>query len=78
VLKVERAAARAVLHEGPGRFEARRRAAQIAARHTLERIEAALDTRNADPATRQRVMLTVAHAAELQFPESWLPFVIAG
>ncbi|MGB7217355.1 MAG: hypothetical protein WBD07_00980 [Vicinamibacterales bacterium] len=77
-LKAERAAVRATLREGAGRFEERRRQAQIGARRALQRIDAALEARQLDPATRQRVMATAVHAAELQLPESWLPFVVAG
>ena len=76
-LKAERAAVRVALLGGPGRFEARRRQAQIAARHALQRIEAALEARHVEPATRARIMASAVHAAELQFPESWLPFVVA-
>jgi hypothetical protein len=44
------------------RFANKRRHAQIAARHALERLGAGLESRG-------------MHAAELQLPEAWLPFV---
>ena len=44
------------------RFVDKRRHAQIAARHMLQRLGAGLDSRT-------------LHAAELQLPEAWLPFV---
>lgn len=76
-LKAERTAVRATQREDTGKFEERRRQAQIGARRALQRIDAALEARQLDPATRQRVMATAVHAAELQLPESWLPFVVA-
>jgi hypothetical protein len=76
-LKAERAVARAMLQQGTGRFEERRRQAQIAARGALRRIDAALEARQVDPGMRQRIMASAVHAAELQLPESWLPFVVS-
>jgi hypothetical protein len=46
----------------------RRRQAQIAARHALQAIR---------PAMSERAMVAAIHAAELQLPESWLPFVVS-
>jgi hypothetical protein len=60
-LKAERLASRQ-LHVGTSRFDDRRRHAQIAARHALQRLGAGLESRG-------------MHAAELQLPEAWLPFV---
>lgn len=66
-LKVERATARAAISQSStGRFIDRRREAQIAARHALQAIGEGL-----------RAQQAAVHAAELQLPESWLPFVVA-
>jgi hypothetical protein len=77
MLRAERATARAVLRSGPDRFADRRHRAQIAARHALQRIAAGLSSGDVSKAERDRVMLAAAHAAELQLPEAWLPFVVA-
>jgi len=63
-LKGERAAARQQLHVGVGRFVDKRRHAQIAARHALQRLGAGLQEYG-------------VRAAELQLPEAWLPFVVS-
>jgi hypothetical protein len=47
---------------GTSRFDDRRRHAQIAARRALQRLGAGLESHG-------------LHAAELQLPEAWLPFV---
>jgi hypothetical protein len=67
-LRALRASERASLQAGDGRFVDRRRHAQIAARHALQRIAECLDARSLAAATR---------AAELQLPEAWLPFVVS-
>jgi len=77
MLKVERAAARAAVLEGAGRFVDKRRQAQIAARHALQAIAAGLRDRRLAAADRERLMAFAVHAAELQLPESWLPFVVS-
>lgn len=61
-LKAVRADARLQARTGIGQYVDKRRQAQIAARHALSRLGDAL---------RVQAM----HAAELQLPESWLPFV---
>jgi hypothetical protein len=80
MLKAERSSARAsALVTSSGRFADRRRQAQIAARHALQRIAAGLAGNNAYRATsadREREIAAAIHAAELQLPESWLPFVV--
>jgi hypothetical protein len=83
-LRGERAMARAELQVSTsGPFEDRRRRAQIAARHALQRISAGLAARDANGQLvisadeRRRQLAAAAHAAELQLPESWLPFVLA-
>ncbi len=75
-LKTERAQERATLQATPvGRFADDRRHAQIAARHALQRIVVGLQARAAGPAEISRSVAAAAHAAELQLPEAWLPFV---
>jgi hypothetical protein len=69
VLKAERANQRALgasMLDGTARFADRRRQAQIAARHMLHALGAGLKARE-----------FAAHVAELQLPESWLPFVVS-
>jgi|SRR5581483_4902400 len=74
VLKADRAASRAVASTG---FETNRRRAQIAARHALQSIADGLRSRHATAADRHHAMADAIHAAELQLPDSWLPFVMA-
>jgi hypothetical protein len=50
----------------------RRRRAQMAARRALQSIVAVTATLT----DRQRAIADAVHAAELQLPESWLPFVV--
>jgi len=77
MLKAERAGARATATQGTGRFADKRRHAQIAARHALQTIAAGLNSRQLAATDRDREMALAIHAAELQLPEAWLPFVIA-
>jgi len=81
MLKVERSTSRAsTLATASGKFADRRRQAQIAARHALQRIAAGLAGSSAwklTSAERDRAMAAAIHAAELQLPESWLPFVVS-
>ena len=77
MLKVERSAARVAARTGVGTFVDKRHQAQIAARHALQTIAAGLAARRADPSEHVFVMATAIHAAELQLPESWLPFVVS-
>jgi hypothetical protein len=76
MLKVDRADARAAAVIGVGRFVDKRRQAQIAARHALQMIAAGLRTRQL-AGDNVRAMDMAIHAAELQLPESWLPFVVS-
>jgi hypothetical protein len=88
MLKAERATARAARQAGVGLHEGTRRLAQIAARHALDAMAAGLESRrlapvddvdnvdDVDDVERDR-MAGAIHAAELQLPESWLPFVVA-
>lgn len=76
-LGAERAAVMAQARVGAGGFAERRRLAQRAARHALERIALGLETPRADRVETARTLQGVTHAAELQLPESWLPFVVS-
>jgi hypothetical protein len=77
VLKAERAAERTTAAQGAGRFETSRRQAQIAARHTLQRVLAGVKARPLPAFAVERGIASAIHAAELQLPESWLPFVVS-
>ncbi len=79
MLKAERVRERNFAADGQGGAAARRRRAQIAARHALRVITApagALDGLGMT-ADRRRAIAAALRAAELQLPESWLPFVVA-
>jgi hypothetical protein len=84
-LRAERAASRVTMQAGAGRFVDRRRRAQIAARHAFQQIATGLRSRAASPPAspdfqrreQDRAIAAAVHAAELQLPESWLPFVVA-
>ena len=77
MLKADRASARAESQPGVARFGDARRRAQIAARHALQGIAAGVAARQLAPADRERLLAVAVHAAELQLPDSWLPFVVA-
>lgn len=58
----------------------KRRHAQIEARHALAQIAAGLRARGlAAPGNEvgERIMFQAVHAAELQLPDAWLPFVVS-
>jgi hypothetical protein len=77
MLKAERSATRTAMRQGTGRFEDRRRRAQLAARHALQRIAAGSAERHRASAEHALEMAAAIHAAELQLPESWMPFVVS-
>ena len=77
MLKADRATARLIVQSEFGRYADRRRRAQMAARHALQAIAAGLRAREAGTIERERVIAAAIHAAELQLPESWLPFVVS-
>lgn len=77
MLKVERTAVRCVMLQGAGRFVNARRQAQIAARHALHAIVAGVSARQLSGVARDSMIASAIHAAELQLPESWLPFVVS-
>jgi hypothetical protein len=78
MLKADRQAARAADRATPiGPLVDRRRQAQIDARHALQHIAAGLKARALAKADRERAMASVFHAAELQLPDAWIPFVMS-
>jgi len=81
MLKSDRHAARMALQStATGSLVDRRRRAQIEARHALQQIAAGLKARAASTTERDRTdaaLASVFHAAELQLPESWIPFVMS-
>ena len=76
-LKVERAEARAEASRGIGQYADKRRHAQIQARHALQAIAAGLKARRLAPPLQAEVMAAAIHAAELQLPDAWLPYVVS-
>jgi hypothetical protein len=76
-LKFDRTAARAAARAGAGRFTERRGLAQIAARRALQAAAAEIESRAASASVKARAMAAAIHGAELQLPESWLPFVVS-
>jgi hypothetical protein len=76
-LKAARADARATAIQGVGQYEDKRRHAQIEARHALQAIAAGLKARQLAPAVEAQAMDAAFHAAELQLPDAWLPFVVS-
>jgi hypothetical protein len=76
-LKAERAHARAIASQGVGQYADRRRHAQIQARHALQAIAAGLKARQLTPAAQAQALASAVHAAELQLPDAWLPYVVS-
>lgn len=74
-LKAARQTARVAARQGIGRYVDARRHAQIAARQTLRRLAEGLRTRGVLAPARHPEVSAAVHAAELQLPEAWLPFV---
>jgi hypothetical protein len=77
ILKIERTTMQGALLQGVERFADRRRRAQMAARHALQSILAVRPARGSASVVYDRSIAAALHAAELQLPESWLPFVVA-
>lgn len=75
-LRLDRIGARQAARQGVGRDADRRRRAQIAARHALQSIAAGLRGRQLAAPELERELAIAVHAAELQLPEAWLPFVV--
>jgi hypothetical protein len=76
-LKAARTQARAAASQGIGQYADKRRHAQIQARHALHTIAAGLEARQLTPAVQGQTMAAAIHAAELQLPEAWLPYVVS-
>ena len=76
-LKAERADARTAASQGVGQYADKRRHAQSQARHALQAIADGLKARQVAPLAQARVMASAVHAAELQLPEAWLPWVVS-
>jgi hypothetical protein len=80
-LKAERIELRSVAAHGIGRHGDKRRRAQIDARHAIERIASGVAARGLAHAPSSRIdtaaIDAAIRAAELQLPESWLPFVLS-
>jgi hypothetical protein len=76
-MKAARAEARATASQGIGQYADKRRHAQIEARHALQAIAAGLKARQLAPAAHTQAMASSIHAAELQLPEAWLPYVVS-
>jgi hypothetical protein len=78
MLKAERAEVRTARPV----YEDKRRRAQLDARKALQQIGAGLHARSVASggrvaaSDRDRVIFQAIHAAELQLPEAWLPFVV--
>jgi hypothetical protein len=72
-----RAAVRGIMVNGVERFADKRRRAQIAARHALQTIASGLARTRGERADRDRAFAMAIHAAELQLPDSWMPFVVS-
>lgn len=77
MLKAERFEARAAARQGVGQYVDRRRQAQIEARHALQAVAAGLKARQLAPAAQAQAMASAIHAAELQLPDAWLPYVVS-
>lgn len=77
MLKASRVEARAAASQGIGRYADKRRHAQIQARHALQAIATRLKARQLAPAAHAQAMAAAAHAAELQLPDAWLPYVVS-
>jgi len=78
MLKADRQSARVQHRSTPtGPYVDKRRHAQIEARHALQQIAAGLKARTIAKADRDRAMASAFHAAELQLPDSWIPFVMS-
>jgi hypothetical protein len=69
--------ARATAQSGSGRYVDRRRHAQIEARHALERIAEGLRAHRATSPLAGSADAEAIHAAELQLPDAWVPFVVS-
>jgi hypothetical protein len=79
MLKTVRSQARVLGGTHPGGFADRRRRAQLAARRAVQSVisPALREGAGTSLPDRARAVAAALHAAELQLPESWIPFVVA-
>jgi hypothetical protein len=76
-LRAERERSQEVDRQGVGLYAHRARRAQMAARRELQRIAAEVDDAPGQRSARAQTIAAAIHAAELQLPDSWLPFVVS-
>lgn len=76
-LKTARTEARTEEARGIGQYADKRRHAQIEARHALRALASGLAARRLAPGVQAQALASAAHAAELQLPEAWLPYVMS-
>jgi hypothetical protein len=76
-LRARRDAARTAERAGIGQFVDKRRRAQIAARHALQDIAEGLRARGVAVPERHSRSAAAIHAAELQLPDAWIPYVVS-
>src|SRR5262249_11727501 len=77
MLKAEREQARGALLQGTDRFAHRRQRAVLAARRALQTMVATRTASRVRSADYDQMIAAALHAAELQLPDAWLPFVAA-
>ncbi len=77
ILKAARVEARRAASEGIGQCVDKRRQAQLAARRALQTLAAGLNVRQLAPTLQATATDAAIHAAELQLPDAWLPFVMS-
>jgi len=79
MLKAARSQVRVVAGTRQAGFAERRRRAQMAARRVMQSVisPAGAHEGAASLPDRARAITAALHAAELQLPESWIPFVVA-
>lgn len=76
-LKADRATGRALAKGGVGQYVDRRRHAQIEARHALQRLAEGWHAHRFSATPPAAALGDATHAAELQLPDAWLPFVVS-
>jgi hypothetical protein len=77
MLKAERTSARAGARQEIGDYADRRRRAQMQARRALQAVFAGVQARELAASAGDRRIAAAIHAAELQLPDAWLPFVVS-
>jgi hypothetical protein len=77
MLKAGRVEARRTASAGIGQYVDKRRHAQIQARRALQALATGLKARHLAPALQDTALDAAIHAAELQLPDAWRPFVMS-